>query len=188
MSVKMLIGVITVVAVIVGGLLLARASGTSALAGNGALDEVHADIVADYPGLRHIETVAVANRDPETMVVFDTRKPDEFAVSHLEGAIRVDPDTSAEGFLSQYADAIGDKLAVFYCSVGRRSSQLAFDLLDHPDARGLDLANMTGGIFRWRNEGRPLVRNGQPTQDVHPYNRFWGRYLDDPSARVSRVP
>ena len=39
-------------------------------------------------------------------------------------------------------------------------------------------SNLKGSIFKWANEGRPLVQDGKPTHQVHPYNKYWGRLLD----------
>jgi hypothetical protein len=45
--------------------------------------------------------------------------------------------------------------------------------------------NLDGSIFAWANEGRPLERNGQPAQLVHPYDALWGKLLD-PARRAPR--
>ena len=39
--------------------------------------------------------------------------------------------------------------------------------------------NLEGSIFKWANEHRPLVDRSGPASVVHPYNRIWGRLLDD---------
>ena len=61
-----------------------------------------------------------------------------------------------------------------YCSVGARSGALGRRLA----ARGLDVRNLRGGVFRWAADGRPLATaDGAPTTTVHPYDRLWSRYL-----------
>jgi hypothetical protein len=63
---------------------------------------------------------------------------------------------------------------VVYCSVGWRSAALADRLL----AAGLDdVHNLRGSIFDWANKGLPLVRDGEPAREVHPYGRLWGLLL-----------
>ena len=102
--------------------------------------------------------------------LLDVRTAEEFAVSHLPGAIRVDPERP---------DLCSLELAqrspvVVYCSVGYRSAAILDDL------RGLGLGevyNLRGGIFAWANEGRPIVRDQAPATSVHPYNAIWGRLL-----------
>ncbi|MEF8866821.1 MAG: rhodanese-like domain-containing protein, partial [Salinibacter sp.] len=39
--------------------------------------------------------------------------------------------------------------------------------------------NLEGSIFRWANEGRPVVRDGEQVSAVHPYDATWGRLLTD---------
>jgi hypothetical protein len=68
-----------------------------------------------------------------------------------------------------------DKPIVTYCSVGYRSAAFAKKLSEAGYRNG---TNLEGSIFRWANENRPLVHDGQPTDKVHPYNRLWGILLD----------
>jgi len=67
------------------------------------------------------DSVKVSNKP---VLLFDVREPDEFNTSHLNGAIRVDPDVKAETFLKEHGEVLKGKAAVFYCSVGYRSSIL----------------------------------------------------------------
>ncbi|NNL66826.1 MAG: rhodanese-like domain-containing protein, partial [Myxococcales bacterium] len=65
---------------------------------------------------------------------------------------------------------------VVYCSVGYRSGAIAKRLGE----RGVErVYNLEGGIFLWANQGRPVVRAGQPVREVHPYGGGWARYLDE---------
>ena len=91
-------------------------------------------------------------------MVFDVRTPAEYAVSHLPGAVNVDPDMPAADFLARYGDSVDGKTAVFYCSVGVRSSRLASRVARELKARGaVAVDDMAGGIFAWHGEARPLV-------------------------------
>ena len=62
-----------------------------------------------------------------------------------------------------------------YCSVGVRSAGVARRLR----AAGFaEVENLEGSVFRWANEGRPLVAAGGAATDVvHPYDAAWGRLL-----------
>ena len=41
------------------------------------------------------------------------------------------------------------------------------------------VVNLSGGIFKWANEGRPLFREeSRPTALVHPYDRRWGLLVE----------
>ena len=108
---------------------------------------------------------------PAAPLVLDIREPKEFAVSHLPGA-RLAPDLESALEILQGEEK--SRPVVVYCSVGYRSSGLAEELRE----RGFsDVKNLEGSIFAWANAGYPVVREGQPVREVHPYNRRWGRFL-----------
>lgn len=127
-----------------------------------------------------VEALAKMMSQPD-LVLLDVRAADEFAVSHLPGAIRVDPSLSGARFLAAFADRLEGKQVVFYCSVGRRSTALA----ERAQAAGLEAAavyNLRGGIFRWHGRNMPLVDAEGPTDVAHPYNWFWQRVMPRPEA------
>lgn len=138
--------------------------------------------------LIHTECPKVATLPPERLAAWlndepppallDARSPDEFATSHLPGAVRVDPEASPEALISEVASlrdaAVADRPVVVYCSVGLRSARV----VDRLRRAGVDdVYNLDGSIFRWASEGRPIVRDGEPVRTVHPYNAVWGRLL-----------
>lgn len=105
-------------------------------------------------------------------LLLDVRQSEEFAVSHLPGAIRIDPAAERPTLPK---GVTFDTPIVTYCSVGYRSSALARRLI----ALGFsDVSNLEGSIFQWANEGRLVVRNGRPVREVHPFDPRWGRLLD----------
>lgn len=106
--------------------------------------------------------------------LLDVREPEEYAVSHLAGATRVSPDATAK----QLAGKIDfTRPIVLYCSVGYRSSVLARRLAV---AGAKQTMNLEGSIFKWANEGRPMVSDSGATDKAHPYNRKFGRMLREP--------
>jgi len=148
-----------------------------ARADNESLDAIHEKIERRYPDVSHIKRDTL-NALPEDTLIFDVREPDEFAVSHIQGAVQVSPDISPDAFMARFGDAIEGKTAVFYCSVGRRSSRL-IDRLDSVFKEEDTTAyNLEGSIFRWHNEYAPLVNDTGETDKVHPYNWIWSRHLD----------
>ena len=151
--------------------------------------DVHQGIAAAYPGVSHIGPQEFAAREPADLVIFDTREAGEFAVSHLRGAIHITPDMPPEDFLAQFGDTVRGKTAVFYCSVGARSTQFADQVQSVLRERGaVDVVNLEQGLFGWHNGARPLVsQSGQSTRAIHPYDDFWGRLIDD-ETRISRQP
>ncbi|MEO0394081.1 MAG: rhodanese-like domain-containing protein, partial [Pseudomonadota bacterium] len=90
-------------------------------------------------------------------VLFDVRQPAEYAVSHIAGAIQVDPGISAVDFMARYGALIADRDVIFYCSVGRRASRLAARVEKPVAAAGTRVHNLSGGIFRWHGDELPLV-------------------------------
>ena len=142
------------------------------------LGKLHEGIVSDYAGISHISGEVLGNQAGDDIILLDIREPEEFAVSHLAGAQRIDPAVSTEQMLTQLPPNLNGKTVIVYCSVGRRSSDLASRVKDSLMAAGAaDVVNLEGGIFSWHNERRPLVTNGGPTEYVHPYDEFWKRYV-----------
>ena len=152
------------------------------------LATVHSNVVKEFKSVRHITAQTFAQMKRSELVVFDVREDDEYAVSHLNKAIRVDPDIGAKEFMRKYADQIAGKTVIVYCSVGVRSSALAERITPALKGAGDNAVyNLTGGIFQWHNEKRPLTRGAQSTPYVHPYNRSWGRLITD-EALISYKP
>jgi 3-mercaptopyruvate sulfurtransferase SseA len=40
-----------------------------------------------------------------------------------------------------------------------------------------NVKNLYGGIFQWMNEKKPVYNHKGLTQQVHPYSRSWGIWL-----------
>lgn len=95
-------------------------------------------------------------------IVFDARSPEEYAVSHLRGAINTPRIEQALAALDGHPRATP---VVVYCSVGWRAARLARELRQ----RGYtQVANLDGALFAWANRGLPVYRDGQAVRDVHP--------------------
>lgn len=153
------------------------------------LDRIHADIAAQYDAVEHIAADDLAGMESGSMILFDVREPEEFGVSHLAAAIRVSPDISAEEFAARFGDMLSGKRAIFYCSVGMRSSIVADRVAGvvRRETRRPPV-NLAGGLFRWSNQSRPLVtQGGSGTRAVHPYDEYWGRLIEDRTA-ISYAP
>jgi len=135
---------------------------------------IKALIRARFSGVEQVSTEDLSRRlaSGEEIVLLDVRTPEEYAVSHLPGAIRVDPD--AEDLEGLPVPAGADVIA--YCSVGYRSSELVQRLMKRGVPR---VANLDGSIFAWANEGRAVERHGRPVKEVHPYDERWGFLLDE---------
>ena len=132
-------------------------------------------IRAEFPG---VEQITVESLDDwlvsagDAPLLLDVRDEAEYRVSHLRGAVRVDPD----GVASLPTDTPRDAAIVTYCSVGYRSSALAARLMEQGYT---GVRNLEGSIFEWANRGLPVVRDGREVRQVHLYDRIWGKLLDE---------
>jgi rhodanese-related sulfurtransferase len=115
---------------------------------------VNAKIRSEFPDVRRITTAELAAwlNDPARPAprLLDVRTRAEFDVSHLRGAKHVEPGAAAATVGGRK-----DQPIVTYCSVGYRSGAFAKKL---GDAGYTNVANLEGSIFRWANEGRPIVK------------------------------
>jgi rhodanese-related sulfurtransferase len=114
------------------------------------------------------------------IVLFDVREVEEYALSHIPGAIHLSPHTPAEEFAGRHGAAIAGAEAVFYCSVGVRSGRMLGRVLGAPieGRRPYGLFNLRGGIFRWHAKRLPLAdAAGAPTDAVHGHDAGWGALL-----------
>jgi 3-mercaptopyruvate sulfurtransferase SseA len=69
-----------------------------------------------------------------------------------------------------------DTALVVSSSAGYRGARVASWLGKAGYTKGL---NLSGGLFQWANEGRPLFRGeSRPTAMVHPYDRKWGLLVE----------
>ena len=136
-----------------------------------------------FPDVSHLSTSSLASwlRDAQRPApqLVDARSEEEFVVSHLPSAQRIDPESFAPAALSALDP---NRPVVVYCSAGYRGSTLA-RLFQNAGRR--DVWNLEGGIFAWANAGLPLECAGQPVQRVHPYSRIFSRLLKPRKAPFS---
>ena len=138
-----------------------------------AWTQVLKDIRSSYPTVPQLSIDSLAARlDADDVVLLDARESDEYAVSHLPGAIRIDPNLEDLSVL-EHLDK--DTPIVAYCSVGYRSSALAQRL---QEAGYTNVANLESSIFGWANSGHPVFRENSIVRGVHPYNSIWGQLLN----------
>lgn len=129
-----------------------------------------------FPSVHQIQTKEFAqwllNSTKPQPLMLDARNQVEYEVSHLKGAIHIDPIAPD---LAALATVSKDTPIIVYCSIGYRSAKLAQQL----DEAGIShVFNLNGGIFQWANEGKPVFKDDQhPTHFVHPYNAMWGKLL-----------
>jgi rhodanese-related sulfurtransferase len=133
---------------------------------------VRAAVAARYPGVRWVDAATLEGwlASDAPPLLLDTRTRAEYEISHLSGALWIDPERPDFSLV----DADATRRVVVYCSVGWRSGAIARQL----DARGREgVFNLEQGIFGWANAGRPMVRGERAATRVHPYDAVWGRML-----------
>lgn len=150
-----------------------------------AWQAVFKQIEHNWPTVSQMSTAELAQQLalPENIrpVLIDVRSPDEYAVSHLPDAINAGSPAEISALVKIVPT---NRPVVLYCSVGIRSSKAAHQLLE---SGRTNVFNLKGSIFQWANEGRTVVRHGQPVTEVHPYNEHWGRLLN-PSHHPKASP
>lgn len=145
------------------------------------LGKIHQDIVIDYPNMSHISRADLEKElSSSDLVILDTRPEKEYNVSHIEGALQVDPDITPDSFRVRYGQALKNKKIIVYCSVGKRSSILGNRMQSIAlEAGAMSVQNLEGGLFGWHNDSRPLVNASGETASIHPYNAYWGRLIEN---------
>jgi rhodanese-related sulfurtransferase len=165
-----------IVLFVIGGLLLLVA-GTVLFAGRPiAFFAVQRMTARKFPDLRWVSGPDLAawksDSSRQQPVLLDARTETEYSVSHLGDASRIDP------YRPLLHPLKGQPLTVpivVYSSVGYRGARVETWLKRQGYT---NVENLEGGIFRWANEGRPIFRQGAPTQEVHPYQPRWGLMLE----------
>ena len=110
----------------------------------------------------------------ESVIILDTRTPEEFKVSHIEGARMIDYENFE---LEDVKNIPIDAEIIVYCSVGYRSERIGEKL---QNAGYREVKNLFGGIFDWKNQELPVVNTqNKPTDSVHTYNKSWSQWLQN---------
>lgn len=141
------------------------------------LIDVISEIRTKFPDVKQLRTDELhswlSSSKRESLLLIDARAKEEFQVSHISGAENI--PYKCKNPLEYLTNIRPDTPIVVYCSVGYRSSILAKKLqkLDFKE-----VYNLEGSIFKWANEGRPLVQGQTKAHKVHPYNTHWGALLE----------
>ncbi|MCB1088888.1 MAG: hypothetical protein KDM63_17765, partial [Verrucomicrobiae bacterium] len=145
-----------------------------------SLDTLEAEIVRDFPDVEHVTSAELAlwqGSEPGLLLI-DCRKPEEYAVSRIPGAVNLRTAGEVSAYLEQ--NHLQPARIVSYCAVGWRSAKLTRALTREgiPNA-----VNLRGAIFHWANEDRPLEKpDGTPASTVHPVHEIWSGLLKEGKA------
>lgn len=102
----------------------------------------------------------------------DIRSQDEFRVSHIKNANRMNLDGSS---IDDLKNVDKSKLIIVYCSVGVRSQSFGEML----EKKGFtNVKNIYGGLFYWANMKYPMVDvKENKTDRIHGFNKDWGKWV-----------
>lgn len=109
------------------------------------------------------------NRPPPLLV--DARPADQFALSHIQGAVNIDP---ASADLSPLVHVPRDQPVVVYDGPGVMGAAMVVAMGQAGFSR---LSALDGGLYRWVNEGHPVVDANGPATKVATTGWAWGRLL-----------
>ncbi len=117
-------------------------------------------------------------KEQENVVILDAREKEEYEISHIAGAQYIGYNKLEKSTLKGLPK---DAKIVVYCSVGYRSEKIGERL---QKMGYTDVHNLYGSIFEWINRGNKVVdKNGNPTEEIHTYNKKWSQWVDDTKAR-----
>jgi rhodanese-related sulfurtransferase len=131
--------------------------------------------VAGYiSGKINVVDVATVYEKQHEALILDAREYEEYAVSHIPGAVWIGYDNPNFDIL-EGIDA--NKEIYIYCSVGYRSDKLGHKI----NKKGYtNVNNVYGSIFEWANRSYPLVNEqNMPTDSVHTYNKKWSKWVNN---------
>lgn len=106
--------------------------------------------------------------------IFDTRKKEEYDISHIDGAQYLG---YRDFDITRLKDIPKDSKIILYCSIGYRSEKIGEKLLKQGYTK---VYNLYGSLFEWINQGYALVdKNGQTTKKIHTYNKNWSKWVEE---------
>lgn len=132
-------------------------------------EDINKTLDREYASVKHINTdnLITLLQQGNQIILIDVREADEYAVSHLPGAVNI--------ISSVEVNYPTNTSIVVYCSVGIRSAKFAREL----EGRGFTrVVNLRGSIFQWGNKGYRLIRGNKDVQEVHPFNKRWSKLLN----------
>ena len=105
-------------------------------------------------GVKNISTdeFVEALKSSEKKIILDVRTPEEFANSHIDGAINM--DVRSADFNQRIAKLDKDQPVYVYCLSGGRSANASNIIADNGFKT---VNNMLGGISKWSGENKPTI-------------------------------
>ncbi len=133
--------------------------------------KVNSLVKGTIPQIKSNELAGKLNESKD-LVILDTRTPEEFEVSKINGADFIDYDRFHKKMVKHIPK---DQEIIVYCSVGYRSEKIGEKLRE---LGYTNVLNLYGGIFDWKNTDHGVVNpQGAETDSVHTYNKSWSKWL-----------
>lgn len=122
-----------------------------------------------------ISVEELSNLESNQVLILDAREEEEYNVSHISGAQYIGYKNPNYSIIKEMSKDIP---IIIYCSIGYRSEKIGEKL----KAMGFQsVRNLYGSIFEWVNQGHEIVDlEGNPTLDIHCYNRKWSKWMTNP--------
>ena len=133
------------------------------------------DLILKEHNSRTVPYISVAqlHKNKDTYLIVDTRKKEEFNVSHIPNAIWSGEKLNDSAFAKAYPD--NSQLIVVYCSIGVRSEKFGESL---QNIGYKNVYNLYGSIFSWKDKGYTVLnKKGNPSDSIHVYSREWSKYV-----------
>jgi rhodanese-related sulfurtransferase len=163
--------IVIVLPILVGGIVLFVAGRPL------AFEILQHRIAARFPDVKWISTQDLGRWQEDAgqpqPLILDARTQPEYQVSHLKGAVLIDPYRPS---LQPVRQTQQSGSIVVYSSAGYRGARVASWL---SRAGYTSVVSLAGGLFKWANEGRPMFQaENRPAALVHPYDQRWGLLVD----------
>lgn len=122
--------------------------------------------------------VSVVKLRQDKALILDAREYEEYAISHIPGAVWIGYDKPNFDILSEVSK---DREIYIYCSIGYRSEQLGKKIKNKGYSR---IYNVYGSIFEWANRSWPLENEqSMVTDSVHTYNKKWSKWVNNDEVK-----
>jgi rhodanese-related sulfurtransferase len=148
---------------------------TTVVSGQAGLDELLKQFNTRSIPYISVEELRMLQFNEEVIIV-DAREKKEFDVSRIPSAIYIGYSEFSPEILSEKKIDKNTPVIV-YCSLGIRSEEIGEKL---KKAGYINVKNLYGGIFEWKNNGYPVVDAlNNETENVHVCSKIWGKWLQN---------
>lgn len=105
--------------------------------------------------IQKISPSEVAQKLANGATLIDIRSPDEFARTHINGAVCMPIDSLDKDKIAKNTNQNGDNVVIFHCLSGMRTAQNADKITDC--MQNCTVYIMDGGLQAWQKAGLPTV-------------------------------